>query len=216
MRGSWGRAALVLLLVAAGATPRRAGGQEVAAESTLLRTAGGEFPGGAGAGLRIGSPPWSVFRLRLSLGRAWGRDTGPATTCDLYWPVSEGSFTESATRKNTMTQLDAVVVAMTPSLKGVSVGVGIGVGAYSFDVSRRGEVTGRVERPVAGGREWMRVLPTWLARLEYAPPFARGFVVSVDTRPVHVDFQGCVLDAWALCGRKRFDRVAVGLGYRVR
>jgi hypothetical protein len=83
---------------------------------------------------------------------------------------------------------------------------------YRFRASRTGQETGSTERPVAGPEQGRQVRAGWTAALQ--TPLLLGETVRLrfGVERVRLEFQECVVDAWALCGPGQLTRVSVGGG----
>lgn len=219
MRITWkplllGAGTLVLTAVA----PLSLAGQEVGLGATVFGSDTEDLPGGPGTLLWVAWSPATHARLQLSLAREWGSEPGRATTCTVYFPPT-GCVEEAATRRNILTSGELVGTLMSPTAAGFRLGIGAGIGAYSFDVSLRGEETDRVHAPIAGraGDAHPRLYaPTYLALLEFRPSPGSRAGVTLTAQRFEVEFEGCVADAWGLCGVEAFDRLALSVGYEVR
>jgi hypothetical protein len=155
------------------------------------------------------------FRVQASAAREWGRSSEVTATCALYWPEQLDCVQERAVRRNLGTSFEVAPVLVTPAVFGLRVGAGYGFARHSFEVSRRGESTGRVEEPLDATRG-----PTstgsWFYLVEESEVPGSRARMNLTVRRFGIEYEGCVMDTWAHCGRVSFTRVQLGMAVRVR
>ena len=114
-----------------------------------------------------------------------------------------------------MTSEEVIGLVRTPPLGGVYAAIGFGVGHYGVDISRYGEQTGGELHP-ADSNLTRSIVPTFMAEFEIMPEAWGPVGLSLGIRKSTLDFEGCVLDAWGLCGPSDVTRLSVAALYRFR
>ena len=208
-------APIVLLSMLLTWTPGAASAQSVGLGATVLRSETPDLPGGGGVTFEAAWPVASVLDVRLTLGRAWGRDTGFGSLCSgLLVPGAPGCEQQPLVRRNTVSSGELFALVRTQPVAGVRAGVGAGIGRYSFDVSLHGEDTGGTARPFGTADD--RTGALFIAVIDAHPSFAGPLGLSVSARTAMVEFDGCVADAWGLCGDADVARVSLVATYSFR
>ncbi len=212
-------ALVACLAVAAAGVPDGAEAQELGlgvfrGESSLQT-----MPGGPGVEGWISVHPVRAlapyFRVQASAAREWGRSSEAAATCALYWPEALECVQERVVRRSLGTSFEVAPVLVTPAVFGLRVGAGYGFARHRFEVSQEGKSSGRVEEPLDASRGPVST-GSWFYLIEESEVPGSRARMSLTVRRFGVEYEGCVMDTWAHCGKVSFTRVQFGMAVRVR
>jgi hypothetical protein len=188
--------------------------QSIGVAVTSLAEVREDLPGGSGLQLSITHDLRGRVRIDGTVGVHRGRSSGLGTTCETYWPFFDDCRQETVRRSNDVATIEGSLRILSLELAGFRVAPGVVAGLHRLNVSVRGTETGRERRPFGGeGDAWPAVGGILALERDVFDDRAR---IEGGLRRMRVRIEGCVEDAWGLCGSETYTRLQVGAAYRLR